>query len=407
MKALFKSDFKSVTRENKMMQQKLCIIQFISQSDNGCTVPDICKELKITAPTGIKLVNAMQEEGILTITGKKETANGRRPYIYTLSNRNFYALCAEVLQKRISVGIIDSRLNAIYYRQKTDFVLENTKECLKKVEDYMLFCMENSGINSDSILGLGIGITGNVKNSTGKFNTYFNFMDVSLENYFYKIFDIPVFVNNDARCLGLTERIIGKAKNFHNVIVIKLSRNLGSALIIDNKIVKGTMGYAGELGHMQFDHNDNTPCICGNNGCLDTQVGGGALEKLFSQRLAAGEKSMLTMTQNEEIIHYDHILAASLEKDPLSLSLVKEMGLKLGFALGNIINLINPEKIIIGGKFAKLEEVIRIPLEKGLNESALKNPMKQCSIEFSELGELGGLKGAGAMVFENFKLIKK
>jgi predicted NBD/HSP70 family sugar kinase len=405
MKAIFNSNFTEITNESRLMQQKLRIIQAISQQGHGITVPDICKELKISAPTGIKLVNELQDEGFLTVIGKKETLNGRKPAIYALKNVNFYALSVEILLKRISVGIIDSRLNTVYYRQKTDFNLENNQECLDKVESFIVECLSNSGVSESSILGMGVGITGRVKNSTGESLNFFNFMDKSLGEYFSRVFDIPVFLNNDTRCFGQAERIIGKAKDANHAIVINLSRGLGTSLIIDNKIVNGGMGFAGELGHMQFG-NRQKMCLCGKKGCLGNDVGGFALEENFMEKIAEGEKSILDISDPETAVRYDEILTAALDGDDLSIKLVQEMGYKLGHALGNIINLLNPELIIIGGKFAKLKDLLLDPVKTGITSSALVSPLHHCNIEFSELGDLAGLKGAGALVFEYFELIK-
>ncbi|MFW5726089.1 MAG: ROK family transcriptional regulator [Bacteroidota bacterium] len=406
MKAIFNSNFTEITNETRLMQQKLRIIQVISQNGHGVTVPDICKELKISAPTGIKLVNELQREGFLSIIGKKETLNGRKPAIYALRNVNFYALSVEILLKRITVGIIDSKLNTAYYRQKTDFALENTPDCLHKVEGFILECLDNSGIAEESILGLGLGITGRVSQETGESLSFFNFMDQPLGKYLSRAFDVPVFLNNDTRCFGMAEKIIGKASKANHAIVINLSRGLGTSLIIDNKIVNGGVGFAGELGHMQFGSRDKM-CICGKRGCLGNDVGGFALEELFMERIAQGEKSMVEIPADGTSLRYDEILNAALRGDQLSISLIQDMGIKLGAALGNIVNLLNPELIIIGGKFARLKTLLLDPVKAGLSNTALVDTLTHCRIEFSELGDLGGLKGAGALVFEYFELIKK
>jgi transcriptional regulator of PTS gene len=406
MKAIFKSNFSEITNETRLMQQKLRIIQVISQNGHGITVPDICKELKISAPTGIKLVNELQHEGFLSVIGKKATQNGRKPAVYALKNVNFYALSVEILLKRITVGVIDAKLNTVYYRQKTDFVLENTPECLQKVESFIIECLENSGVGEESILGMGMGITGRVKNQTGESLTFFNFLNQPLGEYLSQTFEIPVFLNNDTRCFGMAEKIIGKAADASNAIVINLSRGLGTCLVIDNKIVNGGMGFAGEMGHMQFGSRDKV-CICGKKGCLGNDVGGFALEEYFMERVGNGEKTMIEIPEDGSLVRYDEILMAALKGDALSISLVQDMGYKLGNALGNIINLLNPELIIIGGKFAKLRTLLLDPLRTGLSGTSLVNPLLECRIEFSELGDLGGLKGAGALVFEYFELIKK
>lgn len=405
MKTIFNNSIAEVTNKGRLMKQKLRIIQAISQNGNGITVPDICRKLKISAPTGIKLVNELRAEGFLEVVGKKEILNGRRPTIYALRNTNFYALSVEILMRRVSVGIVDSRLNNIYLNQKTDFNLENTQQCLDQVTAFISECFQASGINEDSILGLGIGITGQVRNDTGESLTYFDFIDKPLAEYLSDIFDTPVFLNNDTRCIGLAEKIIGKAKDVRNAIVINLSRGLGTSLIIDNAIVNGGTGFAGELGHMQFGSKEKI-CLCGKKGCLGNDVGGHALEENFMEMIAVGEQTIIELPKDGSKVRYDDILLAALKGDGLSIRLIHDLGHRLGYALGNIINLLNPELIIIGGKFSKLKELLIDPVKTGMTGSALINPLRFCSIEFSELGDYAGLKGAGAMVFEHFELIE-
>ncbi len=405
MKTIFNKDFKEITNKNRLMQRKLRIIQAISQNGTGVTVPDICKKLEISAPTGIKLVNELQEEGFLKVIGKKEIQNGRRPNVYALNNTNFYALSVEILMKRISAGIIDSRLNTICHTQKTDFVLENTPECLSEVEAIIHECLKTSGIKEDSVLGMGMGLTGRVRSDTGESFTFFNFTGEPLAEYFSKKFNTPVFLNNDTRCFGQAEKIIGKASDVRNAIVINLSRGLGTSLIINNQLVNGVMGFAGELGHMQFGSRDKI-CLCGKKGCLGNDVGGYTLEEKFKEHLAQGEKTIIPLPDDINKIRYDDILIAAINGDDLSIRLIQDMGHKLGYALGNIINLLNPELIIIGGKFAKLKDLLIDPVKTGITGSALVHPYNTCSIEFSELGDLAGLKGAGAMVFEYFELLE-
>ncbi len=406
MKAFFNNDFTKSTNEGRLTQQKIQIIQTISQRGEGITVPEICETLQISTPTGIKLVNQLQKEGVLSIIGKKETLNGRRPVIYGLRNLTFYALSVEILLKRVSVAVIDSEFNVLYSKQNTDFELENTAACLSGIESFIHSCLKESAIPEDAILGMGIGITGRINNLTGESFSYFNFMDQPLGDYFSARFELPVFLNNDTRCFGFAEKIIGKARSARHAIVINLSRGLGTSLIIENRIVNGVMGFAGELGHMQFGRKDKI-CLCGKNGCLGNDVGGFALESNFLEKVAEGKKSLVKIPVDKAKFRYDKILQAALEGDNLSISLIQDMGLNLGEALGNIVNLLNPELIIIGGKFARLKDILIGPVQTGLTNSTLTSTLNHCKVEFSDLGDLAGLKGAGAHVFAHFKLIKK
>jgi predicted NBD/HSP70 family sugar kinase len=390
--------------ESKQVQQQQQIVQILSRSPWPLTIHQICGKLQISMPTGLKLIGELQDIGLVKIVGKKETGSGRKPSLYHLNDFQFYAIGVEILLKRISVGFIDLKFNSEYYRQDTNFELDNTQESLEEVIDFIHQSIQNSGVPTDRLLGMGVGITGRVNGDAGESLSYFNFTSEPLASYLSSRFKLPVIIDNDTRSYGMAEKNMGKARNVKNAIVINLSRGLGTSLIVDNRMVNGGYGFAGELGHMQFG-DSNKMCICGKRGCLGNDVSGFALEEEFKEAVENGEPSKLTGVKPLEEIRYDDILSAALEGDSLSIVLLQKMGRKLGRALGNIINLLNPELVIIGGKFAKVEDILGDNVNTGMANTALVHPLKYTRLEFSELGELAGLKGAGASVFKHFKLI--
>ncbi|HMM11704.1 MAG TPA: ROK family transcriptional regulator [Bacteroidales bacterium] len=404
MKTIFNKQQDDAATKNRNSQRKLKIIQVISQQGEAITIPEICRKLDVSIPTGIKLVNELQEEGFLKVVGKKENQNGRKPLLYALNDPNFFAIAVEVSMKRISVALVDPGLNILKYRQKIDFKLENTQECLDQVEQFIQQCLEGCEVKEETVLGMGLGITGRVNTETGSSITYFNFMDKPLAEWLSDRFNTPVFIENDTRCLGMAEKNLGHAMNASNAVVINLSRGLGTSLIVNGNLVSGSAGYAGEFGHMHFGSQEKI-CLCGKVGCLGTVVGGHVLEEQFLQHIAESQPSLLS-AESHEGIRYDQILDAALKGDQLSIRLIQQMGRTLGYALGNIINLLNPELVVLGGKFARLGNMMLDPMRSGMAESALINPLKMCRIEVSELGDMALLKGVGALVFEHFELLQ-
>lgn len=404
MKTIFNRSHENAASKNRNTQRKLKIIQTISQQGEPITMPEICKKLDISIPTGIKLVGELQEEGLIKAVGKKENPNGRKPMLYALIDPNFFGIAVEVSIKRISVALVDPGLNVIKYRQKIDFKLESTPECLEEVIGFVQECINGYHINENTVLGMGMGITGRVNTESGESITYFNFLDEPLAAYLSKRFNTPVFIENDTRCLGMAEKNLGHAMSASNAVVINLSRGLGTALIVNGSLVSGSAGYAGEFGHMHFG-TGNKICLCGKVGCLGTMVGGHVLEEEFLQALAEGQPTLLIVDDQKEI-RYDMILSAALQGDQLSIRLIQRMGRILGYALGNIVNLLNPELVVLSGKFAKLGSIILDPVRSGMAESALINPLKMCRLEVSNLGDMAMLKGVGALVFEHFELLQ-
>lgn len=384
---------------------KMQIIKAIAQRKQAMTIHELSEELNITAPTCSKVINQLILENIVQDEGKKETGAGRKPALFSLVSSYFRVAALEIVMKRVSFAIYDNNFKTIYVKHNTNFQLENTVESLQTVITFISDCLNESQISVNELIGLGVGITGRVKRIHGYSLTFFNFLEVSFADYLQDIFRIPVIINNDTHCYGIAEKNLGKAALVSNSIIINLSRGLGSSLILNDVLFEGGMGFAGELGHMQWGQNQKI-CICGKIGCLGNDVSGYALEEAFKEKILQGEKSLVTNKLSMDEIRYDDILQAANDGDSLSIDLVQTLGFNLGKALGNIINLLNPELIIIGGKFTQVSEILLNPIKAGMTSTALINPLKNCAVDFSLIANNAVLLGAGAMVLNHYEFLK-
>lgn len=401
---LFLKDIEGVNNENRQFAQKRKIVALLNKSEKPLTIPGICKKVKLSVPTGTKLINELIDGKIIIESGKKETDNGRRPSLYRIDPDYAYCIGTVVLLKGLSVSVYNLDMDEIYSVEDDGFILENTPECLSVVVRFIQDSIEKSGVNSKRILGMGMGITGRVNSRTGHSYNYFNFLEASLTNFFSEKFPFPTYIDNDTHVLGLAEQFFGKAKNIKNAFVVNLSRGLGLAVITNGEIVVGEQGFAGEFGHIQFAESDKL-CLCGKRGCLGTEVSGHALEQVFLEQTETGKTSLLLARKENKAIQYEEILQAASEGDALSISLIHNIGFKLGKALGNTINLLNPGVIIIGGEFVSAKEVLFDSIKSGMTHTSLLLPLRSCELIFSSVGTDAASKGAAAIVLRNLQLI--
>jgi len=392
-------------KESKEFNKMTQLIQLLAKKNEGITLDSICKRLKISTPTGIKLVTEMQLKKLIEISGKKETENGRRPQLYILNKKSFYAVGIEILLKRISFTLLDIQHNQLKAIHNKEFKLSNTPECLNEVLNFIEENITKSEIKNNTLIGIGISITGSVHKKNGTTISYFDFLQVPFTKYLSEKLNISVFVDNDTHTIALAEKYLGKASKVENALVVNLSRGLGASIILNNQIIYGGNGFAGEFGHMQFNNSEKM-CICGKRGCLGTFVSGYGLEEAFLEKISAGEKSTLEQNLNSaQNIRYDNIIQAALNGDSLSIQLIHELGYQLGKALGNLVNLLNPEKVILAGKFSILGNFLVSPVKMGLIATSLPHLLQSCEIEVSQINENAGLIGAGLQVFKHNNLI--
>ena len=400
----FLNDNLSSDNESRQIKQSAKIIRFLAKSDDPVSLPVIANHIKLSVPTITKLINDLMEQDLVVEEGKKETDNGRKPSVYSLKKNRFYTVGVEVLLRRIQVNITDLNLNTVFVRENSSFQLENSEACREEVLAFIGQAIFDSGIAKDDIIGVGLGITGRVNGVTGRSYNFFGFDDLPFAEYLSKALDLPVYIENDTRVIGVAELVIGKVKNINNTIIVNISRGIGMTIIVNKKMVTGGNGFAGEFGHMQFVGNEGRLCICGKKGCLDTEVSGKALEQMFAEALVAGEQSLM-LPADRGNTRYDAIIAAANDGDYLPMTLLQQQGEKLGAALGNIINLLNPEMIVIAGKYSRAGSFFRDSIRSGLYKTGLKDPLANCHIISSELVQNTGAIGAAAIILRKYDLI--
>lgn len=362
------------------------------------TIADLSKELNISIPTATKLVSELKEDGYLTDHGKIETAGGRRPNVFGLASDAFYFLGIDVRRRRIEFVLVDFKGSIINKKEDTLFVLENTPEAFEHVCEEIEKFITEIGIPKEKIIGMGMSLTGRVDSNNGYSYTYFNFNETPLTDILQERLNILTYIENDSRAMMYAEKIFGVVKDEKNVLFLNLGRGVGVGMMFDDKLYYGKTGFAGEFGHIPLFDNEII-CHCGKKGCLETEASGIALEKMFVTRMNAGETSVLSEKKKsgKDILLYDIIEAANND-DVLSISLISEIAEKLGRGVGVLINLFNPELVIIGGSLSLVGDYLMLPLKTAINKYSLSLVSKDTKFKISRLGDNASVIGVAMLI---------
>ena len=356
--------------ESRQTKQLKNIIRHLSRSDDSPTMPQIAEHARISIPTGTKLVRQLVDHGLVVEEGKKATENGRKPAVYTLNKDRFYTVGVEILSKWIHASVDRVDLETVHEDFSRDFVLEDTGKCLDFIVAFIKKTIAESPVAPEQLIGVGIAMTGSVNGRTGDSADYFNRMEMPLKQYLEEQLQLPVLIDNDTRVIAIAEQVLGRAKGVDNVLLVKFSRDLGLSIIHGKQMIFGADGFAGNFGHLQFGDLQRL-CSCGKKNCLRTEVSGDALYRDMQEALAAGETSMFFNKDTAEHYRYHDILDAVLKGDSLSIELLSRQGEKLGPALGNLVNLLNPNMIVIGGEFVMVQDFLLDAIRTGMNKTGL------------------------------------
>lgn len=363
-------------------------------NEGDYSLADLSKELNTSVPTITKLVGELIHEGFLTDMGKQGTSGGRRPSIYGLNPSVGYFVGTEVRRNSISVAVTNFKGQLIDYHEEVPFSLENSEKSFRSLCSYLLGLIEKIDISREEVLAFGFNLSGRVNNETGYCFTYFIGEDRPIASFLEDELKRPVFVENDSRAMTYGEYISGIANNEEDMLFINVSWGLGMGMITDGKLSYGKSGFSGEIGHFPLLDNDQI-CHCGKTGCLETGASGSAIYRIFTEKLRDGRASTLAERfANGEDITLDDILNAANEEDVLAIEVIEEIGSVLGRAIAGLINLFNPELVVIGGVVSKVKEYLLLPIRSAIQKHSLNMVNKDTTIKLSKLGEKAGPIGA-------------
>ena len=225
--------------------------------------------------------------------------------------------------------------------------------------------------------------------------------DVPLRDMVRNKYRVATFLLNDASAAALGEHRFGAGRGVNNLVLLTIGTGIGGGIIIDGKLYNGPSGSAGELGHMTVDIS-GPKCVCGNIGCLETLVSGPVMVGEAVKRINQGASSSLVemVSGRIEDITAENIGAAARAGDSLSLDIITKTGTYLGFGLVNVVNIFNPEMIILGGGVAELGDLLLDPARCIVKERAFPISTQAVRIVTAELGDEAAVRGAAVFALE-------
>ncbi len=382
---------KTLDGKNSSLKQRiigLCI------NDGDYSLADLSKELDTSIPTTTKLVGELAEDGLLVEIGKLGTNGGRRPSIFGLNPSAGYFVGVDIRRKFIEFAITDFKGSLIDYHEKVEFSVQNSEDSLRDMCRIIKKELAETGIDPKKILAYGFNLTGRVNNETGYCFSYFLGEDKPIVSVLEAELGKPVYVENDSRAMTYGEYICSTSNGVKNMLFLNVSWGLGMGMIVDGKLSYGKSGYSGEIGHFPL-LNNNCICHCGKMGCLETGASGSAVYRILKEKLKEGRTSTLSDKFNRgEEIHMEEILAAVNEEDVLAIEVIEEIGTTLGRAIAGLINIFNPELIVIGGIISETKEYLLLPIKSAVQKHSLNIINSDTSIKFSKLGKKAGSIGS-------------
>lgn len=363
--------------------------------NGSSTITDLSKELDLSIPTVTKFISEMCEDGYINDYGKLETSVGRHPSLYGLNPESGYFIGVDIKKFAVNIGLINFKGDMMELKMNIPYKFENTPEAMEELCTLISSFIKKTKVNTEKILNININISGRVNPESGYSFSLFNFSECPLAEVLTEKIGYQVCIDNDTRAMTYGEYLQGCVKGEKNIIFVNVSWGLGIGIIIDGKIYTGKSGFSGEFGHINVFDNEIL-CHCGKKGCLETEASGSAIYRILQKRIKNGECSILSnRTNNQELpLTLDEIISAVNKEDLLCIEIVEEIGQKLGKQIAGLINIFNPELVIIGGTLSLTDDYIAQPIKTAIRKYSLNLVNQDSAITVSKLKDKAGVVGA-------------
>jgi len=365
---------------------------------------DAAEQTGLTRPTISAVVAELLAEGWIQEVGTGESSGGRPPILLQFNPKARWVIGAELGAGHVRAILTDLNgtvAHRIKYRvESSDPMVELGR--LERAVRELLDVVAAQPVPVP-VAGLGLGITGMVDHKAGvwQYSPHFDVENLPVGDILQERLNLPVRVENDARAMAWGEHYFGVGRGVQNLAFIRVGVGIGAGIIIGGRLYRGAHGGAGEIGHTIVD-DEGSRCRCGSYGCLETRASATAIARRAVRRIRMGQSSMIPdlVDGNLDAVIATTVIQAARAGDRLALETLVEAGRYLGLAIGNLVNLLNPSLVIVGGGTSSAGNLLLEPLREVALARTLPALRNQVQILLTPLGEDACPMGGAALVIE-------
>lgn len=307
-----------------------------------------------------------------------------------------YAFGVDVGGTSVKLGLF-SREGEILEKWEIPTVTENAgARVLPDIAQSILGKMAEKGIGEDDLAGIGVGAPGGVDGDGNLVNGAVNigWGSFNIPEALRAYIKVPVKAANDANAAAFGEMWQGSGRGYKNIVVVTLGTGVGGGIIIDGKIVNGTTGSGGEIGHMHLVDDEKEPCGCGAYGCLEQYASATGIARLARRRLEKDDKA--------SVLRGGHISAKTVfdavkEGDAVAIEIAEQFGEYLGRGLAMVASVVDPEIFIVSGGVSKAGDILLSFIRPAYQKYAFRE-CRKAKFVLAQLGNDAGICGAAGLI---------
>ncbi|MDI6736438.1 MAG: ROK family protein [bacterium] len=312
-----------------------------------------------------------------------------------------YIIAVDIGGTNLRVALVDTSGKIIERWETPTRVSEGEKIVIRQMIEIIRDMLEKGKVDVGQIMGIGIGCPGPLDTKTGVIidTPNLGWKNVALKDTIEQEFHLPVCVDNDGNLAALGESWLGAGREVNHLVCLTLGTGIGGGIIINGEILHGANDAAGELGHIIVEPN-GLRCGCGNYGCMEAYASGPGITKRTIFSIKEGITTIITeLVQNQlEKITPLVVYQAAIKGDELANDILKETGRYLGIGIVSLVNVLNPQLVIIGGRIAQMGEILLNHIKDEVTKRTHLEPCRRITIVPSQLSDDAGIIGAAKMI---------
>lgn len=384
----------------------LNIVLNLVKSRGPLSRTDIARHSGLSLATVSGITSELLALDFIRETAEGESTGGRPPVLLTLNPRAGFVVGLKLTEKSIISSLADLEANVVYNHTASLESVQHVDAALQAIFDAISATLEGSGVPREKIMGIGVGLAGVIDSRTGvcRYSPFMGWRNVQLARPIEEHFHLPVYIENDVNTLTIAEQWFGAGNSVEHFLVVTIGRGVGLGIVTNGQFYRGAMGGAGEFGHITIQE-DGPICDCGKRGCLEAIASDVAVVRMAESGVRSGRTSLLSEAfEAAGQLTLDDVIEASQRGDELARECFERSGRAIGTGLAHLVNLFNPQLVILAGEGLRAGEARLTPMKQHMRLNVFDGLADSLELIVEPSGDETWARGAACVVLgEIFK----
>ena len=354
----------------------------------------IARRIHLSPATVTTITADLISEGLIYEKEPGDSHGGRRPILLAINPQGAYVVGIKLTETKAIAALTDLEATVLAKRSSglNGFNPESAVELMAQLTNSLLV---EAGVPSEKLIGVGVGLAGIVDFQKGivRNATYLGWQNLPIRDLLHEKINAEIYIDNDVNTLTLAEVLFGCGQGIDNFLTLTIGRGVGLGIITNGQFYRGTGGGAGEFGHTVIDP-EGAQCDCGKRGCLETLIGDPSLLRQAKSAYEKGELPAIPYKPGD-------LAEMALNGNQIAVNILKEAGAILGQSVANLINLFNPQRILISGEGVARGPIFFEAMKKSMQTYALPNLYSDVDLRVEPWGDDVWARGAASLVLRS------